>query len=316
MKPNNVKIVFMGTPSFAVPILEGLIENYQVELVVCQPDRKKNRKGEVILPETKKIALKHNIEVFQPERIRNDYQKVLDKKPDIIVTCAYGQIIPSIILDYPKYGCINVHGSLLPELRGGAPIHWAIINGYKETGMTIMKMDEKMDSGDIISQAKLKIGEDEILESLYQRMSLLGKDLLLKTLPKILDGSAKYTKQDEDKVTFGFNITKEQEKITFSKTKEEIKNLVRGLNPTPGAYCILNKKRMKVYEVSTIDTKKDLTNYQNGEIIEIDKDGIICKCQNGLIKIKDIAMEGKKRCKVHEFLNGINKKSLIGKVIE
>ena len=306
----------MGPPSFAVTILEGLIENYQVELVVCQPDRKKNRKGELILPETKKLALKHNIEVFQPVSIRNDYQIILDKKPDIIITCAYGQIIPSVILDYPKYGCINVHGSLLPELRGGAPIHWAIINGYKETGMTIMKMDEKMDSGDIISQEKLEIGEDEILESLYQRMSLLGKDLLLKTLPKILDGSATYTKQDETKVTFGYNITKEQEKIDFSKSKEEIKNLVRGLNPIPGAYCILDEKRMKIYEVLPLETKKDLNKYQNGEIIEIDKDGFICKCKNGIIKITDISIEGKKRCKASEFLNGINKKNIIGKVIK
>ena len=316
MTPNNIKIVFMGTPSFAVPILEGLIENYQVELVVCQPDRKKNRKGELILPETKKIAQKHNIEVFQPEKVRNDYQKILDKKPDMIITCAYGQIIPSIILDYPKYGCINVHGSLLPELRGGAPIHWAIINGYKETGMTIMKMNEKMDAGDIIAQEKLKIGEDEILESLYQRMSILGKELLLKTIPKILDNTITYTKQDEQKVTFGYNITKEQEKIDFSKTKEEIKNLVRGLNPIPGAYCYLEEKRMKIYEVSIIETKKDYDNYKNGEIIDIEKDGIICKCQNGLIKITDIAIEGKKRCKVHEFLNGTDKKNLIGKVMK
>ena len=316
MKPSNIKIVFMGTPSFAVPILEGLIENYQVELVVCQPDRKKNRKGELLFPETKNLALKNNIEVFQPEKVRNDYQKILDKNPDIIITCAYGQIIPSEILNYPKYGCINIHGSLLPELRGGAPIHWAIIKGYKETGITIMKMNEKMDAGDIITQEKLSIGEDEILESLYQRMSILGKELLLKTLPKILNGSVTYQKQDESKVTFGYNITKEQEKIDFSKSKEEIKNLVRGLNPTPGAYCILDGKRMKIYNLSTMNTKQDLTKYQNGEIIEIEKDGIICKCSNGIIKITDISIEGKKRCKASEYINGINKKNIIGKVIE
>lgn len=316
MKPNNIKIVFMGTPSFAVPILEGLIENYQVELVVCQPDRKKNRKGELLFPETKTIALKNNIEVFQPEKVRNDYQKIIDKNPDIIITCAYGQIIPSEILDYPKYGCINIHGSLLPDLRGGAPIHWAIIKGYKETGITIMKMNEKMDAGDIITQEKLSIGEDEILESLYQRMSILGKELLLKTLPKILNGSITYQKQDESKVTFGFNITKEQEKIDFSKTQEEIKNLVRGLNPKPGAYCILDGKRMKIYNLSITDQKQDLTKYQNGEIIQIEKDGIICKCSNGTIKIIDISIEGKKRCKASEYINGVNKKNLIGKVIE
>ena len=313
---DKLKIVFMGTPSFSVPVLEGLIENYKVELVVCQPDRKKNRKGEVQIPETKEVALKNGIEVFQPEKVKLDYQKILDKKPDMIVTCAYGQIIPKVILDTPKYGCINVHGSLLPELRGGAPIHWAIINGKKETGITIMKMDEKMDSGDIISQAKLSIGEDEILSSLYERMSLLGKDLLLKTIKDITNGTATYQKQDESKVTFGLNITKEDEKIDFSKTKEQIKNLVRGLNPIPGAYSLLDEKRVKIFEVIPTDTKEDISKYQNGEIIKVESDAIICKCQNGLLKITDIGMEGKKRCKVHDFLNGIDKNKMIGKVLK
>ena len=216
----ELKIVFMGTPSFAVPILEGLIENYTVELVVCQPDRKKNRKGDILIPETKELALKHNIEVFQPEHIKEDYQRILDKNPDIIITCAYGQIIPKILLDTPEYGCINVHGSLLPELRGGAPIHWAIMRGYKETGITIMTMSEKMDAGDIISQEKLLIGEDETLESLYNRMSMLGKKLLLETIPDIINHTATFTKQDESKVTYAYNVKKEDEKIEYSKTKE------------------------------------------------------------------------------------------------
>lgn len=312
----ELKIVFMGTPSFAVPILEGLIENYKVELVVCQPDRKKNRKGDILIPETKELALKHNIEVFQPEHIKEDYQRILDKNPDIIITCAYGQIIPKILLDTPEYGCINVHGSLLPELRGGAPIHWAIMRGYKETGITIMTMSEKMDAGDIISQEKLLIGEDETLESLYNRMSMLGKKLLLETIPGIINHTATFTKQDESKVTYAYNVKKEDEKIEFSKTKEEIKNQVRGLNPIPAAYCYLEEKRMKIYEIEIIPTEKELDKYQNGEIIRIEKDGIICKCQNGLIKIKDIGLEGKKRCKVHEFLNGIKEENLIGKVLK
>ena len=312
----NIKIVFMGTPAFAVPILKGLIEEYQVELVVCQPDRKKNRKGELIIPETKKIALENNIEIYQPEKIKNNYQVIIDKNPDLIITCAYGQIIPEELIDYPKYGSINVHGSLLPKLRGGAPIHWAIINGDKITGMTIMKMSKLMDAGDIISQEKIEIGENETLESLYNRMSLLGKKLLLKTIPSIINRTATYKKQDESKVTFGFNITKEQEKIDFSKTKEEIKNLVRGLNPIPGAYCYLEEKRMKIYEIEIVSAKKEYDKYKNGEIISTEKDSIICKCQNGLIKIKDIGLEGKKRCKVHEFLNGIKEESIIGKVLK
>ena len=315
MKENNLKIVFMGTPSFSVPILNGLIENYNVTLVVCQPDRKKNRKGEIIMPETKKIALEHNIEVFQPEHIKEDYQKILDKNPDIIITCAYGQIIPEIIINTPKYGAINVHGSLLPKLRGGAPIHWAIINGEKETGITIMKMSKKMDAGEIISQKSLEIDEDETLDSLYERMSILGNDLLQETIPDIINNKVKYTPQDETKVTFGLNITKEDEKIDFSKSKEEIKNLIRGLCSNPGAYCYLDNKRLKIYEVSLID-KEVNNNYQNGQIIEIEKDSIICKCQNGYLKILDIALEGKKRCKVKEYLNGIKKESLIGKVLK
>ena len=316
MKKNNLKIVFMGTPSFAVPILEGLIDNYQVELVVCQPDRNKNRKGALILPETKIIAIEHNIDVFQPEKIRNDYQTILDKKPDLIVTCAYGQIIPEEILKCPKYGAINVHGSLLPKLRGGAPIHWAIINGDTKTGITIMNMSQKMDAGDILSQEELAIGNEEILDSLYQRMSQLGKKLLLETIPKIINNEIIPKKQDEKEVTFGFNITKEDEKIDFSKTKKEIKNLIRGLNSIPAAHCYLDEKRMKIYEVELIDEFSNLDKYQNGEIVNIDKNSIICKCQDGYLKIKDIAIEGKKRCKVHDYLNGIDKNKLIGKVLK
>lgn len=316
MKENKLKIVFMGTPSFAVPILEGLIKEYQVELVVCQPDRKKNRKGEIVIPETKKIAEEHNIEVFQPEHLKEDYNIIIEKKPDMIVTCAYGQIIPEELINYPKYGAINVHGSLLPKLRGGAPIHWAIINGEKTTGITVMKMSKKMDAGDIISQEKLEIGNNENLDSLYQRMSLLGKKLLLETIPTIIKKTASYTKQNENEVTFGYNIKKEDEKIDFNKTNKEIKNLVRGLCSIPAAHCYLDEKRMKIYEVDIINKDIKEKNYQNGEIVLIEKDGIICKCQNGFIKILDIAIEGKKRCKIRDYLNGIDKNKLIGKVLK
>lgn len=307
----NTRIVFMGTPKFAMPILKGLIDNYNVVMVVCQPDRKKDRKGNIEYPEIKKIALEKEIEVFQPEKIKDDYQKIIDANPDIIVTCAYGQIIPNIILDYPKYGCINVHGSLLPELRGGAPIHWAIIRGYKKTGITIMYMAPKMDAGDIISQASIKIDDNMILDTLYEKMSYLGKELLLKTLPSILNKTCSRVKQDESKVTFAYNIKKEDQKIDFSKSSHDIKNLVRGLNSTPGAYCYLDNKRMKIYEVEVLErtSSKDY-----GKIVKVDKDGFICVTADNLIKIKDIAIEGKKRCKSKDYLNGINKKELVGKV--
>lgn len=310
----KLRIVFMGTPSFAVPILEGLIEHYEVVLVVCQPDRKKDRKGNMLIPETKQLALEKGIEVIQPLKIREDYQVILEKQPDMIVTCAYGQIIPKELIEFPKYGCINVHGSLLPKLRGGAPIHWAIINGEKETGMTIMQMSEKMDAGDIIRQRSLVIGEEEILDSLYKRMSILGKELLLETIPDIVAGSVSYVAQDETEVTFGYNIRREEEKVDFHKKSYEIKNLVRGLNSVPGAYSILEGKRMKIYQVEILEKK--YSSGKCGEIVAVDQNGMIVQCGDGFIKILDIAVEGKKRCFVRDYFNGVKKESFVGKVFE
>ena len=313
MNLKDVRVVFMGTPNFAVPILESLIECCNVVLVVCQPDRKKNRKGEIEFPETKKIANNYGIPVFQPVNLKNDYQVILDYKPDIIITCAYGQIVPDIILNFPKYGCINVHGSLLPLLRGGAPIHWAIINGFKETGITIMYMSSKMDAGDIISQETIKIDDNMILGELYDKMSFLGRDLLIKTLPSIINGDCDRIKQDEDKVTFGYNISKDDMKINFSMKAQNIRNLVRGLNPYPGAFCYLDGKRIKVYDVKVLD---DNSSGKEGLIVDVDKEGIICNSFDKKIKILELAVEGKKRCKAYDYLNGIKKNSLIGKVFE
>lgn len=309
----KLKVVFMGTPSFAVPVLEGLIEQYEVVLVVCQPDRKKDRKGNMVIPDTKAVALKHGIEFFQPIKIRNDYQVILDKEPDLIVTCAYGQIIPKEVIDYPKYGCINVHGSLLPKLRGGAPIHWAIINGETVTGITVMLMSEKMDAGDIICQRSLSIGPDEILDSLYERMSILGRNLLLETIPNIVDGTYQHFPQNEEEVTFGFNIKKEDEKISFDKKCFEVRNLVRGLNSMPGAYCLIDDKRMKVYRVELVNGH--YSEAVAGEIVAVLDDGMIVQCADGYIKILEIAMEGKKRCLVRDYFNGVKKDSFVGKVL-
>ena len=309
----NLKVVFMGTPTFSVPILEGLIKTTNVVLVVSQPDREKDRKGNLLATPIKEVAKRNQIDIYQPANIKNEYQKIIDYKPDIIITCAYGQIIPEQLLNYPKYGCVNVHGSLLPKLRGGAPIHHALINGDEYTGITIMYMDKKMDSGDIISQEKLTILPEDNLDSLYEKMSYLGESLLLKTLPTIINGTNKRIKQKEADVTFGLNITKEEEKLAFTKPSIEIHNLIRGLSSTPGAYCMLNNKRIKVY-------KSELTNLKSiaepGTIEKVDKTGIYVNTIDNIIKFTDIKIEGKKRCLVRDFINGINEKDYIGKVLK
>ncbi len=301
-----MKLVFMGTPKFSVPVLEGLIEKYNVIGVVTQPDKLVGRNQTLTFSPVKEIAIKNNIAVLQPIKIRNEYQAILDLKPDIIVTCAYGQFIPDEILECPKYGCINVHASLLPKLRGGAPIHWSIINGDEYTGITIMDMLSKMDAGDIISQEKIKIEDKDNLESLENKLSALGKDLLLKTLPTIIDGTAKRITQNENDVTFAFNIKREDEKINFSKTKKEIFNLIRGLNPEPGSYALLDNKIIKIFNAYIgNDTKQEL-----GSITNIYKDGIGIQTSDGEIVITDIQIEGKKRIFVKDYLNGIDKEQL------
>lgn len=309
----NVKAVFMGTPSFAEPILKALIEELDVVMVVSQPDREKDRKGNIIFSPCKRLAIENNIEVFQPLKIKEDYQRIIDANPDIIITAAYGQIIPSAILDYPKYGCINVHGSLLPKLRGGAPIHHAIINGDKIAGVTIMYMDKKMDAGDIISQRSVDVDDNIILDDLYSNLSIVGRDLLIDTLPSIINGTNDRIKQNEDEVTFGYNITKEEEKIDFNNCAINVHNKIRGLSSIPGAYAIINNKRMKIYLSEKTNIKSNST---PGTIENISSDGIFVSTNDYLIKLLNIKLEGKKRCDVKDFVNGIKKEDYIGEVFE
>ena len=310
---NDIKVIFMGTPTFAVPVLENLIKETNVILLVSQPDREKDRKGNILPTPTKKIALENGIEVFQPNNIKESYEKITSLNPDIIITCAYGQIIPEVILKSPKYGCINVHGSLLPKLRGGAPIHHAIINGDKKTGITIMYMDKRMDSGDIISQEELPIEENDTLDIVYEKMSLLGANLLIKTLPSIIEGTNQRIKQDENEVTYGLNITKEEEKIDFNQKSKNIHNRIRGLSSIPGAYCFLDDKRLKIYQSELTTSKSSDT---PGTITKIDKTGIYVSTNDLIIKITDIKLEGKKRCLVKDFINGIRPEEYIGKVLK
>jgi len=302
----------MGTPEFSVPVLEGIIENYNVTLVVTQPDKPVGRGRKISISPVKEVAIKHNIEVFQPARIRNDYQKVIDSNPDIIITCAYGQIIPKELLDYPKYKCINVHASLLPKLRGGAPIHHAIIDGYDKTGITIMYMDKTMDTGDIISTSEVIIENNDTVSSLHDKLKIVGKNLLLQTLPDIISGNINPVKQNDNDATYAYNISKEEEKIDFNKTKREIYNQIRGLNSFPGAYATLDNKRIKIW--NSYITDKEYKKCKNGEITKIYKDGIGIKVSDGEIVITEIQIEGKKRMMASNYLNGKKSEELLGKI--
>ena len=232
----------------------------------------------------------------------------------MIVTCAYGQIIPKDILDIPRLGCINVHASLLPKLRGGAPIHRAIMNGYTKTGITIMYMNEKMDDGDIISQEEIPILDNDTATSLHDKLSILGAKLLIETLPSIINGTNDRIKQNKDEVTFAFTIKREDERIDFSKTKREIYNQVRGLNSWPGAYCLYEGKILKVWESYVTD------NYFpamfDGQITDIYEDGFGVKVSNGEIVFTNVQLEGKNKISAKDFLNGVDKQEFIGKVLD
>ena len=311
----DLKIVFMGTPDFAVPILEGLFENYEVKGVVTQPDKKVGREGKITEPQVKKGALEHMTLVLQPENIKEQWQDVVSLHPNLIITCAYGQILPRELLVYPEYGCINVHASLLPKLRGGAPIHHAIMDGYKETGMTIMYMSPEMDKGDIISQKKIAIDDDDTAESLHDKLSIIGRDLLLETIPSIVDKTATRIKQNDDEATYAYNITKEDERIDFSATRRQVYNKVRGLNSWPGAYAMLDSKRIKIWKCYMSDN--NFTGLLDGQITNIYNDGIGVKVSNGEIVITELQPEGKKKMSAQSYINGLqNKEELIGKIME
>lgn len=304
------RVVFMGTPEFSVPVLEMLIENTNVVLVVTQPDKEVGRHHELKATPVKECALKHNIEVYQPVKIRNEYEHVLECNPDVIVTCAYGQIIPSILLDTPKYKAINVHASLLPKLRGGSPLHKCIIDGYKETGITIMYMAPGMDDGDIITQRSIEIKDTDNVGIIHDELSIMGRDLLLETLPNIFSGNITRIKQDSNEVTYAYNIKREEEKIDFNKTAREVFNQIRGMYPFPVAYTTLNGEVIKICESRIGNTSKG----KPGEIIETSKDGISVMCKDKNIIITRLKPSGKKEMAVRDYLNGKNK-TIVGEIL-
>lgn len=304
------KVVFMGTPDFAVPVLEALIENTTVVLVVSQPDKNVGRHKELTETPIKKVALKNGIEVFQPIKIKEDYKRVLEVNPDIVITCAYGQIIPDEILNYPPFKAINVHASLLPKLRGGAPLHKSIIYGYEETGVTIMYMERKMDAGDIITQEKIKILDSDNVGTIHDKLSILGSKLLIETLPSIFNGTNKRIKQNEEEVTYAYNISREEEHIDFNKPARTIFNQIRGLYPYPIGYFILDGLTIKVTSSRIGDIK---TNEEPGTITNIYSDGIGVSSLDNEIIVTSLKPEGKKEMTAKDYLNGVDKKSLIGK---
>lgn len=304
----ETRVVFMGTPDFAVPILETLIKNTTVVLVVSQPDKPVGRKRVITPSPVKQSALDHGIEVITPLKIRDDYARIEEVEPDLIVTCAYGQIVPKAVLDIPRLGPINVHASLLPKLRGGAPIHRAILEGFDKTGITIMYMDEGMDSGDIISSRDVEITLDDTLDSLSQKLRKVGSELLENTLPSIISGTATKTPQKDDEVSFGYVIKKDDELVTFDRKTKEVYDHIRGLNSVPGAYFVMNGKHVKVYASRMNMEKKG----EVGTINSVYEDGFGVGTLDGEIVITDIKPEGKNRVRVKDYFNGIKGESLLG----
>lgn len=299
------KILFMGTPDFSVPVLRQIInDGYEIIGVVTQPDRPVGRKKLLTPPPVKVEAIKYGIPVLQPEKIRQkeELDKILTLHPDLIVTAAFGQILPKELLEAPKYGCINVHASLLPELRGGAPIHYALLQGKKKTGITIMYMAEKLDAGDIIKQVEVPISEEDTLGTLHDKLSAAGAKLLSETLPLLLAGKLAAIPQEEDHATFAPTIKRDQEKIDWTKTGEEIFNHIRALNPHPGAYTLLEGKILKLWQAEKTSVQPAA---EPGTIVEMDSSGItVAAGRHTAILLKELQPSGKKKMPVAAFLRG------------
>lgn len=300
-----VKVIFMGTPDFSVPVLQKLInDQYNIIGVVTQPDRPKGRKKVLTPPPVKVEAEKHGLLVLQPEKIREreELDKILALEPDLIVTAAFGQILPKELLDAPKFGCINVHASLLPELRGGAPVHYSIMQGKDKTGITIMYMAEKLDAGGILTQREVVIEERDDVGILFDKLSVVGAELLSETIPLLLEGKMTPVKQDEDKATFAYTIKREQEKINWAKTGEEIYNHIRGLHPWPVAFTTLEGQVMKIWWGEKVKANGGA---EPGTVIALEKDGFVVQTGNDVaIKVTDLQPAGKKKMKGEDYLRG------------
>lgn len=300
------KVIFMGTPEFSVPILQALIDDETVEVtaVVTQPDRKVGRKQILTPSPVKQLAETYEIPVLQPEKLSGseEMQEILDLAPDLLITAAYGQFVPTKLLKAPTYGAINVHASLLPKYRGAAPIHYAILKGEEKTGVTIMYMEKVMDAGNIISQREIPITDADDTGNLFEKLSLLGRDLLMDTLPAIFAGENESIVQDEAEVSFSPMISKEQEKIDWNQTAREIFNQVRALRPAPGAYTLLEGERFKIWDTEVIG---ETTDKEPGTVIQLDKEDLYVASGEGtVLSLKEVQPAGKKRLNVVNYLAG------------
>lgn len=306
------KILFMGTPDIAVAMLERIIQDgYEVIGVVTQPDKKVGRKQVLQMPPVKEVALQHALPVYQPIKIKEDYEAFLTMDIDLIVTCAYGQFIPQRLLEYPSEGSINVHASLLPKLRGGAPIHKAIIEGHEETGMSIMRMVKKMDAGAVMAQCRVPITQDDTMGSLYAKLAKAGADLLSESMPKIFAHEANFCEQNEAEATFAYTISKEEEHVDFHQDIQTVYNHIRGLIPAPVAHGLVNGKKLKFHKVRMV--RKETT-HTPGEILGLMDGGYAIAAMHGLLLVDEIQLEGKAKLDAKTFYNGSGKQ-LVGSIV-
>lgn len=306
-------IIFMGTPDFSATVLEGLLANkaYNILAVVTQPDRAVGRKKEIKMTPVKEVALAHNLPVYQPEKLSGSEEmaELMTLGADGIVTAAFGQFLPTKLLDSVDFA-VNVHASLLPKYRGGAPIHYAIINGDKEAGVTIMEMVKEMDAGDMIAKDATSITDEDNVGTMFDKLAILGRDLLLRTLPDYIAGNITPEPQDSSQATFSPNITPEEERIDWHRPARDVFNHIRGLNPWPVAHTLLDGKRFKIYEASIAQGQG-----KPGEIIEKGKKSLVVATSDGAIALKTVQPAGKPRMSIVDFLNGVGRKLEVGDVI-
>ena len=304
----DVRVVFMGTPEFACPVLKMLIENTNVVCVVTKEDKLVGRKKVLTPSPVATVADEAGIDVLKPRKLKEEYEAVLNYKPDLIVTCAYGQIVPKLVLDYPEYGCVNVHASLLPKYRGASPISAAIMDGEEETGITIMYMDEGLDTGNIINSKSIKIEDDDTLGTLSDKLSVLGSELLKTTLPKIIDQTCFNIKQDDEASNYVGLLKRSDERLDFNKTRKQLYNYIRALNPAPMANILVNGVEWKVVESKIGNEGR----YEIGVVTNVYKDSFGIGCTDGEILITKVKPAGKNIMDVKSLFNGIDKSSLLG----